>query len=168
MHLLLWEPKIHISWLVVQEFPNISICLPTSFRPSLSWQFPMSCGSDNPLSSRLWATYQAHLPNLCSLVIVFESFIYETTLSSTGTSGPFIEPNGWEFQKEIEQKCMHIFNSLRTGWLTPSRWQCYEDSGLLWGSCYPLDLSNWWWSQPRRKMWFMSLTQKHYTIYSSK
>ena len=97
----------------------------------------MSCGSDNPLPSRLWLTYQAHLPNLCYLVIALESFTCETILSSIGTFGHFIKPDGWGFHKETEQKCMNIFNSLQTGWLTPFRWVCYEDSGLPWGSCYP-------------------------------
>ena len=96
----------------------------------------MSSGNDNPLPSRLWTTYQAHRPNHFSLVITLKSLIRETTLSSTGTFGQLINPKGWGFQKEIEQKCTNIFNSLRRGCLTPSRWQFCEDSGLPWGSSY--------------------------------
>ena len=90
----------------------------SSFRPSSSLQFPMSCGNNynNILSSRLWTTYQAHLLNPFSWVIALESLILKTAFpSSTGAFVQFVDHKGWEFHKEIEQKCMNIFNSPPTG-----------------------------------------------------
>lgn len=55
------------------------------------------------------------------------AFVFLSSIRSPGVFPQIFNIKGWEFHKEITQKCRNILISPINRMLTPCRWGCYQD-----------------------------------------
>ena len=96
------------------------------------------------LSYALWKLLQLlstksaldNLPGPPSRSFLFGDLIFQNhwpskpllaSIQSPGVFPQFFNIRGWEFHKEIAQRCMNIFHFPKSMMLMPRRWRRYED-----------------------------------------
>ena len=97
-----------------------------------------------------------------------ESLIFESAfLLFTPSPGVFpqvFNTKGWEFHKDISEKCMNVFQFSSTNNVDVSQMVALSRLKPFLGFVlFLFEFPNWSWSQPCRKINFLSSTQKQCT-----